>query len=299
MNLTSERRLLTSTMKKNVLITGVSTGIGKDAVEYLLDNDFFVFGSVRTREDAQKSSNRWGPDFHPLIFDVTDEIAVSEAVEEVKEKVGEEGLFALINNAGIAVSGPLKYISTKRVMHQMEINVAGLLLVTQKFLPLLGGEIPSTIPPGRIINISSISGLIANPFMGPYSASKHAVEALTDVMRREFIIYNIKVIGIEPGLVKSEIWEKAKKEKYEFGSTEYDQILEKRRRIIEGMQNRSISTRKVSKSILKALLSKDPKTRYIVARKPWLIWLFAYILPDRFLDRLIFRNMKGDNIRAT
>lgn len=286
-------------MKKSVLITGVSSGIGQDTASYLLDNGYFVFGSVRTEEDAKKLSQKWSDNFKPLIFDVQDELAIDNAVKEVQKVVGDTGLFALINNAGIAVSGPLKHISLDRFREQLEINVIGLIRVTQKFLPILGGDLNSPFPPGRIINISSISGLISNPFMGPYSASKHAVEAISDALRRELTLYGIKVVTIEPGIVRSEIWNKAKEEKYEFGSTDYDRFLAKREKIIEGIQKRAIPTRMVSSVIHKALVSRNPKTRYVVAKRPWLVKLFAYLLPDKLLDRLILRNMKGDNIRAT
>ena len=283
---------------KYILITGVSTGLGRDAAAYLQEKGFHVIGSVRKAEDAARLEKELGPAFNAVVFDVTDDQAIRSAYSEIRDIVGQHGLYGLVNNAGIAVSGPLKHVPISRWEEQFQINVLGLIRVNQIFLPLLGGEKGTVFGPGRIINISSISGLIANPFMGPYSASKFAVEAVSDVMRREFSIYNIKVVCIEPGVARSEIWDKALGENTEYGQTDYDHLLSKREKIIEGLKARAINASIVSEAIYKGLTLDRPKTRYIVAKKAWLIKLIAYIIPDRWADRTFTRNMKKENIRA-
>ena len=283
---------------KHILITGVSSGLGQHAAKHLLNNGYSVFGSVRKLEDAYALLTEFPDQFTPLVFDVTDHQAIDAAFDIVKEKVSATGLTALINNAGMAVSGPIKHIPLERFRHQFEVNVLGLVKVTQVFLPLLGGETGSPYPPGRIINISSISGLIANPFMGPYSASKFAVEAISDVMRREFSIYNIKVICIQPGVIRSEIWGKARHEPRDYGNTDYDHILAKQDDIIDSIEKRALSPEFVSRAIENALTQKHPKSRYIIAKKSWMIRLIAHVLPSNIADRLFTRNMKSDNIRA-
>lgn len=284
---------------KNILITGVSTGLGYHACSYLLNKGYRVLGSVRKQEDAQSLRDEFGPNFTPLVFDVTDTQAVKAAIPVVREVVGTEGLYALVNNAGIAVSGPIKHVPLARLETQLQVNVIALVAVTQCFLPLLGGDRDSSFPPGRIINISSVSGLIANPFMGPYAASKHAVEALSDVMRREFNMYGIKVVCVEPGIIKTDIWQKAKSEPRNYGKTDYDDILARQGKIIDGMESRGLPPVAVSRVIEKALTRKNPATRYIVANKAWLYKLFAHIVPDKWLDSIIAKNISKDNIRSS
>lgn len=283
---------------KYVLITGVSTGLGSHAAQYLMKNGFYIIGSVRSEQDAVKTKSSLGSNFTPVVFDVTDEKAIAQAVTEVGKIVGRDGLFGLVNNAGIAVSGPIKHVPNERWDLQFKVNVLGLVSVTRHFLPLLGGEKDSPFEAGRIINISSISGLIANPFMGPYCASKFAVEAINDVMRREFSIYDIKVICIEPGVIRSEIWDKARKEPRNYGKTDYDHLLAKQDDIIDGLKARAIEPVNVSRVIHKALTLRRPRLRYIVAKKSLMLKIIAYLIPGRIMDKVFMRNMKSDNIRA-
>jgi short-subunit dehydrogenase len=284
---------------KHILITGVSSGIGYATTEYLLGRGYFVFGSVRSEADAIRLKEVFATHFHPLIFDVTDDKAVRGAYTEVAKIVGDKGLYGLINNAGIAVSGPLKYLPLNRISHQMEVNVIGLLRVTQVFLPLLGGEMDTDLKPGRLINISSISGLIANPLMGAYCASKFAVEALTDALRRELSIYDIKVVAIEPGVIKTNIYNKAKRESVDYEAPDYEDVLAKRPEIIKQIEKGAIPAVRVAEAVEKALIVKNPKTRYIVTKKKWKVKFFAYVLPDKLQDYVIDRSFrKNFNIRG-
>jgi short-subunit dehydrogenase len=169
---------------------------------------------------------------------------------------------------------------------QMEVNFFGLLKVTQTFLPLLGASFDSPYPPGKLINVSSVSGRMTRMMMGPYSASKYALEAMSDALRRELSIFNIRVSIIEPGPIDTEIWEKAKKEDNPYMDTDYEYILKQRDKIIEQNQKMSISAEKVAEKIYHAVTSSKPKIRYLITGKKILILLIIKVLPTRWVDKL-------------
>ncbi|MGD0673230.1 MAG: SDR family oxidoreductase [Candidatus Binatus sp.] len=274
-------------MRPNVVITGVSTGIGLDAARLLIERGYRVFGSVRSQVDADRVGAALGPHFTPLLFDVTDEAAIATAAEKVRDAIGDEGLCALVNNSGISGAGPLMHFPLDEMRKMFEVNVFGLLAVTQAFLPLLGARRDCPHPPGRIINISSISGGLVFPFVGAYGASKHAVEALTDGLRRELGLYNIHVIAIEPGNIRTPIWEKSAGTDARYARTDYAPILEKLPPIMAEMVRRADPVERVSVAIHKAITAPRPKTRYPLT---WL-WPFSRVLGDRVLDRMMRRAM--------
>ena len=189
---------------KTVVVTGVSTGIGHAAARVLLDKGFKVFGSVRSEADAAKLKHELGAHFTPLIFDVIDVAAVAEAAEQVRAALAGKTLYGLVNNAGIAVPGPLLHIRIDDFRRQLEVNLTGQLIVIQNFAPLLDGA-----NPGRIVMISSVSGQNAAPFVGPYSTSKFGLEGFSESLRRELMVYGIDVIVIAPGAIATPIWDKA------------------------------------------------------------------------------------------
>lgn len=195
---------------KSVVVTGASTGIGWGCVKVLTGKGFHVFGSVRKQADAARLSMEFGAAFTPLLFDVTDETAVKEGAKIVAARLNGQTLAGLVNNAGIAVSGPLLHIEPSELAFQLEVNVVGQLIVTQAFAPLLGAA-PGVkaARPGRICMMSSVGGKVAHPFVGPYSASKFALEGLSESLRRELMIYGVDVILIAPGAVATPIWDKA------------------------------------------------------------------------------------------
>jgi NAD(P)-dependent dehydrogenase (short-subunit alcohol dehydrogenase family) len=275
---------------QHVLITGVSTGIGYDAARYLVERGWHVFGSVRKEADGTRVSAALGEGFTPLIFDVTDPAAVSAAVERVETVVGDNGLAGLVNNAGIAVAGPAMHISLADFRWQFEVNLFGQLDVTQKFLPLLGARKPCPHPPGRILNISSVSGQIVFPFFGPYAGSKHALEALSDALRRELLIYGVDVIVIEPGSIRTPIWEKADDldiEKYA-GTDYYDLVRRLKPALVTQGQN-GLPVAKVSEMIWRALTTSRPRARYALVSN-WLTdWILPRWLPDRWFDNMVRR----------
>ena len=196
---------------QSVVITGVSTGIGWGALKILTSKGIHVFGSVRKLEDAERLTSEFGDSFTPLIFDVTDEKSVGEAVEQVRNQINGNNLLGLVNNAGIAIGGPLMHQPIADFRKQIEVNLIGQLIVTQAFLPLLGTDSNLQGKPGRIINISSVGGKISSPFLGAYSASKFGLEAISEALRRELTIYGIDVIIIVPGSVVTPIWDIAEK----------------------------------------------------------------------------------------
>lgn len=277
---------------KYVLITGVSTGIGYDAARYLIERGFHVFGSVRRQADGERVQSELGEQFTPLLFDVTDEVAVETAVSQVSQTVGSNGLAGLVNNAGIAVAGPLMHLPLEDFRWQMEVNLVGQLAVTQKFLPLLGAVPDAPHPPGRIINISSVSGKVVYPFMGPYAASKHALEAVSDALRRELLIFGIDVVVIGPGSVQTPIWDKAQEIDVEpYKETPYLSMMEGMKKTLVRQGKSGIPVEKVSEVIYEALTKEKPKTRYAIARKLLSGWLLPRYLPARMFDNIIAKRL--------
>jgi len=276
---------------KYVLITGVSSGIGAVTTEYLLSQGYHVFGSVRTAEDARRCQGDFGDAFTPLIFDVRNIDKIRRAVDVVRREIGARNLAAVVNNAGIAVSGPIQFIEPEEIQAQFDINVIGLINVTQAFLPLLGGRIDNIEPPGRLINMSSVAGTFTMPMQAPYSASKHAVESLTDAMRREVDTYGIKVISIRPGPIKSEIWHKelAKTKKYD--GTIYERIWDKKNTLISEKAKSAAPTIFVAKAVAKAIETRYPKLHYLVYGNLFSYYLIR-LLPSRWVDIIIRKQFK-------
>ena len=277
---------------KYVLVTGVSTGIGLAGARELTAHGYHVFGSVRRQEDGERVRSQLGDNFTPLPFDVTDEAAVRSAVVQVREIIGDSGLAGLVNNSGIAVAGPLMHLSLDEVRYQFEVNVFGVLTVTQAFLPLLGAKKKSPHPPGRILNISSVSGGIAYPFLGPYVGSKHALEAVSHSLRRELLIYGIDVIVIAPGAVNTSIWDKAARlDVGRFAKTDYGSILVDLQRISVEGGKRGLRPEVVGRTIRRALEAIRPKIRYSLTPNPLSGWLIPHLLPNRWLDHLIGKRL--------
>ena len=206
-----------------------------------------------------------------------------------------ETLAGLINNAGIAIPGPLELLSEEKFEKQIDVNVKSIRRITNLFLPLLGAKLNSSKPPGRIINISSVSGLFNSPFNGAYSISKHALESMTDIYRRELRQYDIKVIAIEPGPIKTEIWRKNLNKMDEFKDSDYYGVLQKADKIIENAEHNALSVESVSKLIAKCLVAKRPKTRYIVHKDKFAFRLMAYYFPDKLSDWLVQKTLSSTN----
>ena len=280
-------------MKKNIIITGVSSGIGRDALRLLHQKGYHIFGSVRKETDAKLLIEAYPQGFTPLIFDVQDQDAVSQAAKVVYDTC--DRIDALINNAGIAVPGPLQFVSEADFEKQMDANLKSVRRITNTFLPLLGATTDFKGAPGRIINISSVSGLFSSPFNGPYSISKHALESMTDVYRRELRRYGIKVMAIEPGPIKTKIWGKNLNSMAQFADTDYYDILQKADKMIENTEKNALPVARTSNVILKCISKKHPKTRYIVHKNAFVFKIVANYLPDKLVDWFIQRSLSKGN----
>jgi NAD(P)-dependent dehydrogenase (short-subunit alcohol dehydrogenase family) len=272
---------------KSVVVTGSSTGIGWGATKVLIQNGFRVFGSVRKDVDGERLQKEFGANFVPLKFDVTDAQAVNAAAEQVSAALGGETLAGLVNNAGIAVAGPLLYLKIDEFRHQMEVNVTGQVIVTQAFAPLLGSDRSRKGTPGRIVNITSVGGKNANPFMGPYCASKFAMEGLSESLRRELMLFGIDVIVVAPGAVATPIWDKAEEvDVTQYANTPYMTQLQKIRAYMLDRGPKGLKPEKLGEAIHHALTTPHPKVRYSVS-PDGLQDLMVNILPKRMVDKMI------------
>ena len=280
-------------MAKNVVITGVSSGIGRASLNLLHKKGWNIFGSVRNQSDADNLSKIYPDRFTPLLFDVQNHEEVVKSSKVVFEQC--ETLAGLINNAGIAIPGPLELLSEEQFEKQIDVNVKSIRRITNLFLPLLGAKLNSSKPAGRIINISSVSGLFNSPFNGAYSISKHALESMTDIYRRELRQYDIKVIAIEPGPIKTEIWKKNLNKMDEFKDSDYYEVLQKADKIIENAERNALPVENVSRLVAKCLTVSRPKTRYIVHKNKFAFRLMAYYLPDKITDWLVHKTLTFSN----
>ncbi|MAU61650.1 MAG: oxidoreductase [Parvibaculum sp.] len=278
---------------KSVVVTGVSTGIGHAAAKVLAQKGFHVFGSVRKEADAERLKKELGDRFTPLIFDVTDEAAIRRAAEEVRAALKGETLAGLVNNAGIAVSGPLIEVDPDDFRKQMDVNVTGPFLVTQAFAPLLGTDKSLKGEPGRIVNISSVGGIRAMPFIGPYAASKFAIEGFSEALRRELMLFGIRVVVIGPGPVKTAIWDKAEEvDISRYSNSPYLPILEKFQKVFIQQGREGYPAERLGRLTHKALTVPNPKIRYSAVKGRLAEKLLMNLAPKTTLDKMI-ANMLG------
>ena len=277
---------------KSVVVTGVSTGIGWGCVKVLAARGFHVFGSVRKQADADRLSAEFGSSFTPLVFDVTDQAAVNAAARQVQEKLGATPLFGLVNNAGIANPGPLLHIDIDAFRQQLEVNVTAQVIVTQAFAPLLGAAPDRrTTTPGRIVMMSSVGGKVAMPFLGPYNASKFALEAVSESLRRELMIYGVDVIVIAPGAIATPIWDKADAlDVSRYANTPYAKSLDRVKSYMTSMGKTGLPPEKIGEAVHTALTSSNPKTRYTITPQPLTDWMSRH-MPSRTVDKTIAKQL--------
>ncbi len=274
---------------RSVVVTGVSTGIGAATAKALVGNGFHVFGSVRKTADAERAQQELGANFTPLVFDVTDEAAVRKAAEVVRGALNRERLAGLVNNAGIAVPGPVLELGIGDVRRQLEVNLIGPLIATQAFAPLVGTDPELKGPLGRIVMISSLSGKRGDPFMGAYVASKHALEGLSETLRRELMLFGIDVILIGPGPVRTPIWAKA--DEADIASNKaspYFPALVKARELSAQLDAMGLAPIKIGELVHKVLTIPHPRVRYEIVPDPVRTWI-ASVLPKRSVDRITAR----------
>lgn len=276
-----------------VLVTGASTGIGEACVRRLHAEGYRVFAGVRNPTDGERLRAETSDRLVWLRLDVTAPDQIAAAVEMVGRAQGDGGLAGLVNSAGIAIGGPLEYVTADELRRQLEVNVIGLHATTVAFLPLIRRA------RGRIVHVGSISGRLASPLTGPYAASKHAVEALTDVLRLELAPEGIHVSVVEPGQVRTPIWEKGLAA---FGSAadrmppeglgRYGSRLKVLRWMLERAPRHASPPEDVARAVLHALEAPEPKTRYVVGRDARIrLWL-SRILSDRAMDAIVLAALR-------
>jgi NAD(P)-dependent dehydrogenase (short-subunit alcohol dehydrogenase family) len=276
------------TRMKHVLITGASTGIGYGTAEAFLAKGYHVYGSVRKQADADRLKAELGANFTPLLFDVTDTQGIQAAVKQLENEIGNEGLACLVNNAGVATSGPVMLQPIDDFRYQFEVNLFGLLAVTQAFLPLLGATKNPKFPPGRIIMISSVGGKLSGPFLGAYSASKHALEGMTGSLRRELQLYGIDVIVVAPGAIKTPIWDKPSAQELGiFEGSDYDPMMRKFQSHFVKNGRAGLPARWLGDRIVAIHEKRKPKARYAYVPNHIKDWVIPMMIPTRMLDRII------------
>jgi hypothetical protein len=272
-------------MKKHIFITGCSTGIGFATVKSLVNAGYSVHATVRSEKDKHDLLSL-SPTVNVYLMDVTEPESVNDAITELAAKLAGQPLYGLINNAGIAVAGPMEMIPMDDFQFQFEVNVFGTLRVTQAIIPLLDEN------NSYVISISSKAALISLPFTGAYSASKKALEGYTDTMRREMIQTGIKFVLIEPGAVKTPIWDKAEEidlDPYE--GTRYEPIMERvKHAAVSGGKN-GAEVEKLAELITSILSKKNPKTRYIFSKSPLIEIRIPKWMSDKRLDKLVKKKL--------
>jgi NAD(P)-dependent dehydrogenase (short-subunit alcohol dehydrogenase family) len=277
---------------RSVLVTGASTGIGRATVERLDVSGWRVFAGVRRQEDADALSQAGSERVVPLILDVTDADQIATAAKRIEEEA-EGRLDGLVNNAGIAVPGPLETLPLEDFRRQVEVNLTAQVAVTQAMLPLIR---PAR---GRIVFISSIGGRIAFPLNGAYHAAKFGIEAVGDVFRQELRPWGIGVAIVEPGSIDTPIWERGSANADEIESRAhpdqealYGQAIAGFRKVVQDLADRGIPPAKVAREVGQALEADRPRSRYLVGLDAKLQARLKVVIPDRIFDRIVARTMR-------
>lgn len=274
---------------RSVLITGASTGIGRATALHLDARGWRVYAGVRRDEDAEALRAAASERLEPLMLDVTDAGQIAAAAERVAA-AGGAGLDGLVNNAGVAVPGPLEALPIDDFRRQIEVNMTAQVAVTQALLPQI------RIARGRIAFVTSIGGLMAFPMFGAYHAAKFGLEAVGDVFRRELRPWGIKVAIIEPGSIATEIWDRGEAEADAFLARAdeeqkalYGESMAAYREVVPKVAARGIPPEKAAESIEQALTARRPRARYLVGRDAKVQARINRVLPTRLVDWAIAR----------
>jgi NAD(P)-dependent dehydrogenase (short-subunit alcohol dehydrogenase family) len=275
-----------------ILVTGASTGIGEATAIHLAGLGFHVFAGVRQTTAGERLQAAAPCGITPVILDVTDGESIGAARKDIERSLEGKGLMGLVNNAGIAVGGPLEFLDLNEMRQQLEVNVIGPLAVIQAFLPLIRKA------QGRIVNIGSMSGRVACPLLGSYCASKYALEALTASLRQELRPWSIQVSLIGPGKIVTPLWKKSMIAAEERVAKLPQEAHERYGQIMTGMLEYSVKEGKsglpplaVARTVEHALTAAKPRTRYTVgadARG----WELLRILPERLRENLVAREIR-------
>lgn len=283
---------------KNALITGTSSGIGYALAGVLLERGWRVLGSVHCIEEAEYLRQTFGERFEPLLFDVTELEGIQLAAQRAAVLVGNQGLQVLINNAGIAVTGPLLHVPTAALRQQFAINVMGVVAVTQSFAPLLGARTACPHPPGRLVNMGSIAATLSAPFGAPYGASKRSLEALTDSLRLELMPFGIKVLLLEPGVVATNTQEGLKPADY--AHTLYHSSIQKAQTFITRQVRQGWQPSIVAQRVADAIEAPTLAWQQTFVKGRWLNWSIPRRLPQRLVawatGRFLGLSPKGNSL---
>ncbi len=272
---------------KNIVVTGVSSGIGQETARCLANQGYRVFGSVRKLADGKILEDDLGDRFHTLVFDVCDSESVATAAKNVSEVVKDDGLNAVVNNAGLALFGPVELIDDDAFEHIIKVNVLGTRLVTNAFIPLLrkGNSEQSR---SKIVNISSLSGIFNTPMNGAYCISKHAMESLGEIYRRELFGEKIDVISIRSGPIQSEIWRKNIDATSTYEDSAYANMAEKTHKIMEHAKKSALPPSVIAELVLGVVEGHKKKLSYHVGEGALISRIMSStLMPKRLADRLI------------
>jgi NAD(P)-dependent dehydrogenase (short-subunit alcohol dehydrogenase family) len=277
--------------QRAALISGCSTGIGRATALRLDAAGWRVYAGVRKERDAEALAAEASDRLVPLILDVADGTSIELAAERVEAETP-DGLHGLVNNAGIAVSGPLEFIPLDDFRRQLEVNLTGQVAMIQAAMPALRRA------PGRIVNVTSIGGLVTTPFFGPYCASKFGLEAITDSLRVELRPWGIDVIAIEPGSIATEIWsgglklfEEMRQRMPPRAFDLYEKAMRSTAKASQETGARGIPPDRAAETIERALTTSRPRARYLVGRDAHLMAWSSRLLPDRVYDRIVARTL--------
>jgi NAD(P)-dependent dehydrogenase (short-subunit alcohol dehydrogenase family) len=271
---------------RNVLVTGSSTGIGEACALHLDRLGWHVFAGVRRPEDGERLRAQASERLTPVELDVADESQVGRALAAIDEIVGDDGLAGLVNNAGISRAGPIELLPLEQWREQFEVNVFGQVAVTKASLPLIRRST------GRIVFMSSISGRSAPGFLGPYAASKYALEAIGASLREELLPWGIRVAMVEPGVIVTPIWSKGPTDEElrammgAEGLRLYQLDPGAVRTAVDELVKRGVPASTVADVVEHALTASRPRYRYLVGRDAKLIGAFARFAPDRVFARI-------------
>ena len=275
---------------KTVVITGASTGIGLATAKRLAGNGWQVFAGVRKDADGAALVDA-DARIKPILLDVTDPDQVDAAVETVRAALEGQKLAGLVNNAGIANMGPLALQPLDQFQSHFDVNVFGLLRASQAFAPLLGMDESLAGKPGRIVKITSVGGKLASPFLGAYTATKHAVESITDSLRRELVIFGIDAIAVGPGAVRTPIWDKAERDNSSnpYANSPWAKPIEKfSETMLEGGRT-GLEPDEIADVIETALTASKPKARYAPVPDKLTNFTLPMLLPKRFVDSFFWK----------
>ena len=285
---------MTESGRGTVVVTGASTGIGRACALRLAASGFDVLAGVRKEVDGERLREAAGSNgsLTPLRLDVTDADSVREAGATVEERTGQRGLAGLVNNAGVGTGGPLEFIPLDDIRRQFEVNLIGQIAVTQAMLgPLRNGR-------GRIVNMGSIGGRTPAPFLGPYSASKAALRATSESLRRELRPWGIWVATVQPGTIATPIWDKGAataqetRGRFPEGTDAlYGDVLDGIVATTEKMAAAGIPPEKVARVVEHALTARRPRRDYVVGRDAKMQIALDRVLPTRVFDGLVRRFM--------